>query len=217
MRGSGGQTQKFGFVALPKRLEINFKSPLNRSPAAGWHPCSLMGECSENPQYMKANCAPVCQSCNFLEILGRCPLDALGPDVWEAGDLDRMFRRLSTGEEYRSQYSVEILSSPETHDGGPWVLTMDNVVTEEEAARLIELGALEGYVRSTDVGELLPDGSTEKVVSPGRTSTNAWCMSDECTEDRHVRAIMERITNMTRIPKVNSEHFQLLKYETGQL
>jgi prolyl 4-hydroxylase len=176
-----------------------------------------MGECDANPEYMKISCAPVCQSCDYLTIEGRCPLDSAGPDVWFAGDLDRMFRRLSEEEPYLSQYKVEILSSPETHDGGPWVLTMENVVTDEEAARLIELGAAEGYVRSTDVGATLPDGSSESVVSTGRTSMNAWCMNAQCTEDRHVKAVVERIGSMTRIPDVNSEYLQLLKYETGQL
>lgn len=144
-------------------------------------------------------------------------MDANGPDVWAAGDLERMFRRLSTDELYLSNYNLTVLSSPETRNGGPWVLTMDNVITEEEAERLIELGALEGYVRSTDVGATLPDGTQESIVSTGRTSTNAWCMSAECYEDRHVKAVVERITKMTRIPEINSEHLQLLKYEPGQL
>jgi hypothetical protein len=47
--------------------------------------------------------------------------------------LNKMFERL-TAEPYLSKYSVEILSSPETDD--PWVITMENVVSEVEAARV---------------------------------------------------------------------------------
>ena len=79
-----------------------------------------------------------------------------------------MFEKL-TKEPYLTKYSVEILSSPETD--GPWVITMDDVVTAEEAERLIELGAIEGYARSSDVGKMKADGTHEKDVNSGRTST----------------------------------------------
>lgn len=79
-----------------------------------------------------------------------------------------MFEKL-TKEPYLTKYSVETLSSPAT--GGPWVITMDDIVTAEEAERLIELGAKEGYVRSSDVGKMNADGTHEKDVNSGRTST----------------------------------------------
>ena len=93
---------------------------------------------------MKKSCAPVCQSCDYVTIEGRCPLDPEAVDAWYPGDLDKMFEKL-TSEPYLSEYDVQILSSPKTH--GPWVITMENVVTEEEATRLIELGGIEGRYR----------------------------------------------------------------------
>ena len=48
---------------------------------------------------------------------------------------------------------------------------ISDVVSEEEAEQLIELGAVEGYTRSTDVGKMKADGTTESKVSSGRTST----------------------------------------------
>ncbi|OEU19820.1 hypothetical protein FRACYDRAFT_224545 [Fragilariopsis cylindrus CCMP1102] len=92
---------------------------------------------------------------------------------------------------------------------------MDNFVNDEEADRLIELGSVEGYVRSTDVGPMKPDGSTEEIVSTGRTSSNAWC-SNECINDEFVKAVTGRISNMTQFPEVNSEDLQLLRYGPGQ-
>ena len=141
--------------------------------------------------------------------------EIIGPDVWSPGDLDNLFRKLSS-EPYKSKYDVNVLSSPDNNGGGPWVLTMENVVSEDEADRLIELGSVEGYERSTDVGEMKPDGTTDSVVSTGRTSLNAWC-SDECIEDEVVEAVNNRISNMTEIPILNSEDLQLLRYGPGQL
>lgn len=108
---------------------------------------------------MKRNCAPLCKSCEYLSIEGRCPIDPNAPTAWRLGDLNKMFEKL-TQEPYLSLHNVETLSSPAA--GGPWVITMENVVTEEEAERLIELGAVEGYKRSTDVGKMKADGTTER-------------------------------------------------------
>ena len=177
---------------------------------------SLQGECEKNKAYMMTNCGPACQTCEMMSINTRCPMDRdlIGPDIWSKGDLDKMFRRI-TAEPFLSQYDVKILSSPDAHNGGPWVITMDNFVNDEEADRLIELGSVEGYVRSTDVGPMKPDGSTEEIVSTGRTSSNAWC-SNECINDEFVKAVTGRISNMTQFPEVNSEDLQLLWYEPGQ-
>jgi hypothetical protein len=98
---------------------------------------------------MKHHCAPICQSCKYLTVEGRCPLDPNAPNTWGPEDLDKKFRRLSS-ETYLSKYEVEVLSSPET-TGGPWVLTMENVVEEHEAKRLIEMGTAQGYERSTEI------------------------------------------------------------------
>ena len=125
---------------------------------------------------MKKSCAPACRSCEYLSVEGRCPLDPDAPEAWGPGDLDKMFRKL-TSEPYLSTYSAQVLSSPET--GGPWVITLDDVVTEEEAQRLIELGGIEGYERSRDVGKRKADGTHERIESKSRTSENAWCASNQ--------------------------------------
>ena len=87
---------------------------------------------------MKTRCAPVCGSCYNLTVESRCPLDPNASNAWKPGDLNVMFERL-TSEPYLSEYDVKILSSPNSTDG-PWVITLDNAVTEEESLRLIELG-----------------------------------------------------------------------------
>jgi hypothetical protein len=159
---------------------------------------------------MKKTCAPACQSCDYLTIEGRCPLDPDAPNAWGPGDLNRMFTKL-TSEPYLSQYAVEILSQP-PH---PWIITMQNVVNHTQADRLIELGAIVGYNRSSDVGELRPDGTYQVDWNSGRTSTNAWC-DEKCHQDDMVQSVMHRLSNVTDIPEINSEHLQLLRYEPGQ-
>jgi prolyl 4-hydroxylase len=81
--------------------------------------------------------------------------------------------------------------------------------------QLIELGGVEGYERSGDVGAMRPDGTFEQLINEGRTSTNAWC-NNECWEDPVGQAVAYRLSNLTDIPDVHSEHIQLLKYEVGQ-
>jgi len=90
-------------------------------------------------------------------------------------------------------------------------------VTEEECKHLIELGHINNYERSEDVGKLLPDGSFDSVQSTGRTSENSWCSHrNNCRNDTLVQRVHDRIAKVTGIPADNSEDLQLLKYEPGQ-
>jgi prolyl 4-hydroxylase len=150
----------------------------------------------------------------------------LGDQAWYPGDLDRMFENIINDPFYQ-KYNVTVLSRPYYADDddeesdidyqiGPWVVLLENFTSSAEAKRLIELGQNVGYERSTDVGTIFEDGSFERKVSRGRTSTNAWCNDDECLEDETANNIYERIENLTQIPMDNYEPFQLLKYEEGQ-
>jgi len=88
-------------------------------------------------------------------------------------------------------------------------------VSEEEALHLIDLGGLEGYKRSEDVGAKNADGSYGSIVSTGRTSSNAWCTGD-CYKDPIATKVADRLTELTMIHDNNSEYLQLLRYEPGQ-
>jgi prolyl 4-hydroxylase len=109
-------------------------------------------------------------TCDQLLLENRCPIDPEAVPAWQPGDLDAMFRRL-VEEPFASDYDVQILSRD------PWVITIDGIVTDEEADRLIELGSIEGYQRSADVGAKNPDGTFSSSINNGRTSTNAWCQN----------------------------------------
>jgi prolyl 4-hydroxylase len=195
---------------------------LNHENCAYW---AVLGECEANPVYMKMKCAPVCQTCDQLSIDARCPIDPeTMPNAWKPGDLNKFFTNITTLEEYQ-QFEPKVLSRPsylagdteETADYqiGPWVVVLENVLSQEEAERMIELGAVEGYERSSDVGKVNFDGTVESYVNEGRTSTNAWCQND-CYYDETAQRVIERVTNITNIPEENSEYLQLLKYEVGE-
>lgn len=115
---------------------------------------------------------------------------------------------------------MDILSMPQPESSsdipsGPWVVTLENFLTDEECDRLIQLGAGEGYEISRDVGKKKFDGSYDGLANDRRTSTNAWC-KDECFEDAVTQNVLRKIEEVTGVPDSNSEFLQLLRYEPGQ-
>lgn len=99
--------------------------------------------------------------------------------------------------------------------GGPWVITLENFITDEECESLIQAGATLGYNPSVETYTLRDGSQAEDFESQSRTSTNAWC-DDECRDDPAVKRVQERIATVTGFPVENSEDLQLLHYEEGQ-
>jgi prolyl 4-hydroxylase len=161
------------------------------------------GECVANAAYMLTTCAPACQSCDQLLFENRCPFDK-EPTSWKEGDLNNMFAHI-----VKEYPNTQVLSSD------PWVVTIDDFLSEEECTRLIALGGELGYKRSEDVGGTNFDGSVLSVESKDRTSTNAWC-SDVCFEDPISKQVHQKLDDLTLLPNENGEYMQLLKYEVGQ-
>ena len=93
--------------------------------------------------------------------------------------------------------------------------SLENFVSTEEADRLIEIGKINGYKRSIEVGEELPDGTHKNLVSHSRTSSNSWC-DPGCESDPLVAPVIQRIANVTKTHAKNSESLQLLHYLPGQ-
>ena len=173
---------------------------------------------------MQTDCALACQSCDQLLYENRCPLDPDAPNAWDVGDLNEFFTNITTQEKYQ-QWEPRVWSRPfaasdmrdtaESSQLGPWIVTLDNVFSEEECQRLIDIGTDKGYERSDDWGEYLPDGTYQTYYHEGRTSHHTWCGSD-CNEDKISQGIMSRIAEITNIPEDNYETLQLLRYETSQ-
>lgn len=182
----------------------------NRHPQCAYW--AAIGECEVNPRYMTLQCAPSCQTCDKIDFEARCPWEKNTPSVLEKkGDLDKLFERLTTDPIYQ-KYEPTVQSSP---PDGPWVVTLEKFLTDEECDRLIDLGAQQGYELSRDVGAKKFDGTYDGVTSSGRTSTNAWC-TEKCYNDTLTKSILLKIENITGVPETNSEYLQLLRYDVSQ-
>jgi len=178
---------------------------------------SLIGECEANPAFMTLSCAPTCYSCHLIDFDTRCPYNASVPTVWNEGDLNRMFERMTTDSYFVENYkpTIHVMPDPPSEEikYGPWVVTLDTFLTDEECDLLIQLGGEEGYEISMDVGAKKFDGSFEGYKNNRRTSTNAWC-KEGCAEK--ASSVLQKIENVTGIPDANSEYLQLLQYNVGQ-
>ncbi len=193
-------------------------------------------------EFMMSECSASCQVCENLlldresDIVGPCIADPK-TNIFSEGDLNRMFERIvgegDEGEIILPRENVNILSRPshppsfqgEDDDAtdyvlGPWVVTLDNFLTDEECDRLIHLGSRMGYERSSlDEEKDYDKEEIAREMAGGedayRTSTNTWC-EKECYNDPITRQVIEKLTNATGIPDSYSEHLQLLRYVPGQ-
>jgi hypothetical protein len=186
---------------------------------------AAMGECQSNAPYMEQMCAPVCRSCHtplLSTVEDPCTKTwDHSSNTWKSGDLDRMFRRLSSDANLLAKHNIQILSSPtaglnENDDnGGPWIITMEDIISPTEAERLIELGETEGFKASASSSSDNGDESSgessssspreEKVMnSKHRNSYNTWCQ-DDCYRDETAREVMRRLSDLTGIGESNSE------------
>jgi prolyl 4-hydroxylase len=109
-------------------------------------------------------------------------MDPNASNAWNPGDLNAMFEKIVTDPAYAA-YQPQVLSRPSYAPGdtnetadykiGLWMVMFDSAVSDEEADRLRELGEIQGYERSSDVGEEQPDGTFTAYVNEKRTSTNS--------------------------------------------
>ena len=189
--------------------------------------CSIWaasGECQNIP-IMKLQCAPACQSCDMLNVALRCPMpDDNSEDAWKPGDMHKMFERIVDQSDESEHVNATIIQRPyksgdmteRTWSLGPWFLSFDKFLSDEESDKLIAYGEQKGYGRSEEVTKNpKPDGSYEMLTSDYRTSHNTWC-DEACQNDPVISNVIQRIAQVTSIPEQNSETLQLLKYEKGQ-
>lgn len=193
-------------------------------------------------EFMMNYCSPSCHTCeklmNTLEyekrIMEKCSPDR-STDIFRPGDLNRMFERIvEEAKDGKMPYTVNILSRPlndlETETSSshlygsqnldrPWVITIDNFLSDIECDRLIQLGAIEGYEPSglLEEDDLSEEEFEEALKSEDRhrTSTNAWCDSI-CYRDPLVKQVLSKIERLTGVPDDYQESLQLVKYDPGQ-
>mmetsp|Transcript_15187 Transcript_15187/g.32955 ORF Transcript_15187/g.32955 Transcript_15187/m.32955 type:complete len:526 (-) Transcript_15187:286-1863(-) len=217
----------------PENNRINYKCRNMDKLCSFW---AGNGECVDddddnenNAEWMNSNCAPACQTCHLLDSQLRCPIEEGNELAMEPGGLNTLMEIIvdnADGSGDYQKYNPKALSRPKVKaDGtaapgvekdGPWIVVLENFISDEEADVLIAAGYKKGYQRSSDVGIENPDGTHEEEVSDGRTSTNAWCDEEMCDKDPVIGQVVDRIAHATKTEVGNSEHLQLLRYEPGQ-
>ena len=106
-----------------------------------------------------------------------------------AGAMQRTFERALNGSFAHLEPSV--LSRD------PWVVSFDRFLADAEVDALLRHG--EGrYERSTASGGR-KDDEFVPLTSDIRTSWTTWCDNATCTDDPHVRAIYERVSDVTQV------------------
>ncbi len=157
---------------------------------AAW---AAAGECEANEGFMKRNCAASCGTCGWGD--GVCAARRNSTRAMSPGGVNAMFERAASNAALR----------PKVWSRDPWVVTFDDFVSEEEGRAFI--AANEGGFNRSLAGDM---------VSPVRTSTQAWCNQPACLDDPLVRGVHERVVGVTGVPIDNAEYFQVVHYEPGQ-
>jgi prolyl 4-hydroxylase len=173
---------------------------------------------------MKIHCAAACRSCEAFSFDLRCRnihYD-VKDGVWtQPGDVNATFTSIIE----RYSPNITIISQER-----PWILVLDDFLTAAECDHLIDQGKNKGYERSGETvqhrggkknhimeEQQQQQQSMMKVVSPNRTSTNAWCY-EPCYSHPTTQHILHKLETLTggTIPDTHSEYLQLLRYEPGQ-
>ena len=217
------------WIPSPDNNRINYKCRNMHAECSFW----AVDECDiedPNSEWMHNNCAPACQTCDLLDSQLRCPIEEGNELAFESpGGLNALFERIvddSNGSGEYLKYHPRALSRPKLKaDGtavtgvdkdGPWIVLLEDFVSDKEADAMIAAGHKKGYERSSDVGVENPDGTHENEVNEGRTSTNSWCDEELCNSDPVIGPVVQRIATLTGTSVDNSEFLQLLRYEPGQ-
>ena len=158
------------------------------------------GECDKNKAFMKRSCARSCKSCGWED--DYCS-DRVNdpPALTGVGSITKTFERAGR----MAEFGPRTWSSPHSDPPGPWVMTFENFIREEE---------IEAFISTTDAH--FSRSLAGDVVSPVRTSQQAWCQVAPCVDNPLVNRVHDRAVNLTGVPKPNAEFFQVLRYEPGQ-
>lgn len=184
--------------------------------------------CMDSPGWMIVHCCESCEpylnSRELIDANKRCAREHLNvtDPIWKPGDLNTLFETWATDSAY-VPYEPKVWSSPNPKKygdantrEGPWIMTFDNFMTNEEAEDVIKGGHLSGFERSTDQGAVnAATGEQEKVVSQTRTSSNAWCRA-ECEQLPGVESLTIKTERFTNVPRSHYESFQILQYGHNQ-
>ena len=175
--------------------------------------------------WMLNKCPAACHECDKLLYENRCPYNPDSPRAWnKPNSLNNMFERIISDEYIKQHLKPKVWSRPiwdyiklnittEYYDT-PWIISLDNFLSDKEVDRLLEIAEDYGYERSDDGGEYLDDGTFQTYHMDIRTSYNSWCHN--CYNDLIGLHILNKIENITHIHKKHYNFLQILRYTKGQ-
>lgn len=147
-------------------------------------------------------------SCTLRDPKVRCQrskLNITDSPIFGPGEMGNMFESIETD---FTHYGITV------HSRSPWIVTFDNFLSDAEITALIEtVGG--NWEKSTDTGIANEFGEVGRILSEGRTSSNAWCR-ETCENHPDVRSVINKIVEVTRVPYNHYESFQILQYDLGQ-
>lgn len=207
----------------------NCKDVSDSRTCASWAGKDLSG-CLWSPGHMALNCPRTCKMCHLRSASARCGPLQNDNVAMRQGDMSRLFFNLTatprleiaqdgssievpgefiwTGRNERP-YVVHLLSS------NPWIVQIDNVLSDYEADEIIGIAHNTGFTGSTTTGEVDDTGTINRKKDMDRTSQQAWCQGS-CDDEELINTLYDRIHEITTVPPSNYEHLQMLKYEEGQ-
>ena len=183
----------------PDNVKLNCK---NSDPQ-----CSFWahgGECELNPEIMAERCPAACMDCESgLSYATRCPsFDTKEPGIWQPGDLNAMFMHLVNSLD-DAAYSPVVVSRPMAYPNpkfnekdGPWIVLLDEFLSEEETEALLKL---------------VEEADYEDVTDESQSFDVHYC-EGECSESKIVTEVENRLEYLTGIPAKHNEVFTFFKH-----
>jgi prolyl 4-hydroxylase len=171
-------------------------------------PFAANGECSKNPGWMTVYCPISCRACDIRDPKLRCTrefLNVTNSRAYQTTPLDVVFGKLKSRLKKYGPVTV--------HSKSPWVVTVDNFVSDDEVHDLIY--GVDHWERSTNIGGVNEFGELVPRLSRGRTSSSAWCYGS-CEKQPSIVSLLNRISKYVDVAGGNIEAFQVLRYDVGQ-
>ena len=157
------------------------------------------GYCELNPGYMIQYCASTCEMCHLVNPQIRCKQFHQNPTIFKNDEMNNMFNNLekqliinnnnnncnnntsennhNTSENNQKEEDICIVNNKTINiiSRDPWIVTIDNFITSEEADTIISIPHSNAWIQSTAAGAYQADGIIKREISEVRTSRNAWC------------------------------------------
>jgi prolyl 4-hydroxylase len=121
-----------------------------------------------------------------------------------------MYKRIA--EQFRDRYKSLVLSSPSLN-GGPWIIQLDDFLTEEECQAMIletEKAIVSSPGHFAVMAEDLADENGGECVS-----TQVWC-SNECMQKKALQSVKSKVEELVDMPWEQAEELHMIKYVPGQ-